>query len=178
MQANNFRFWNIALPWRVLLVLHGGGARLGCDFYSAEQLTACVRSRRNVVYGDKGPASTIFWKFEMPSLRKPRALSAGKASKIPDNDEVIGVVINGQPRAYWLKALKYPPWHIVNDVVVGVPVSVTYCDRTDCTRVYTNSQSSCSTRRQPRWTLWQRNGCERRWFALPPRFRKTILNLA
>ena len=77
----------------------------------------------------------------MSGLQNPRAFSA-ENSQIPDDDEVIGVVVNGKSRAYWLKALKYPPWHIVNDVAAGVPISVTYCDRTDCTRVYTNGQSS------------------------------------
>jgi hypothetical protein len=85
--------------------------------------------------------SKHFWKFEMPGLQEPRALPAPEA-KIADGDDVIGVVVNGKPRAYWLKALRYPPWHIVNDVVGGVPVSVTHCDRTNCTRVYTGARSS------------------------------------
>ena len=74
-------------------------------------------------------------------LENPETQPAVEA-KIADGDEVIGVVIKGKPRAYWMKALRYPPWHIVNDVVDGVPVSVTYCDRTNCTRVYTSGASS------------------------------------
>ena len=140
MQANNFRFWNIALPWRVILVLLAAEPLLVAVFYSVER-SRLHAVEKSVTYQNSGPITKKFWKFEMPGLRNPRALSA-ETSKIPDNDEVIGVVINGQPRAYWLKALKYPPWHIVNDVVAGVPVSVTYCDRTNCTRVYTNGQSS------------------------------------
>ncbi len=84
---------------------------------------------------------TRLWKFEMPGLRSPAALP-GVSSNVADGDEVIGVMVNGKARAYWLKALKYPPWHIVNDVVVGVPVTVTYCDHTNCTQVYTDRQSS------------------------------------
>jgi hypothetical protein len=140
MQANNFRFWNIALPWRVILVLLAAEPLLVAVFYSVER-SRLHAVEKSVTYRNSGPITKKFWKFEMPGLRNPRAYSA-ETSKIPDNDEVIGVVINGQPRAYWLKALKYPPWHIVNDVVAGVPVSVTYCDRTNCTRVYTNGQSS------------------------------------
>jgi hypothetical protein len=30
--------------------------------------------------------------------------------------------------------------HVVNDVIADMPVSVTYCDRTDCTRVLTRSR--------------------------------------
>jgi hypothetical protein len=140
LQANNFRFWNITIAWRVILVLLAVEPLLVVMFYSVER--SHLRAvEKKVTYGNTGPTPKSFWKFEMPGLRNPRAFSA-ETSKIPDNDEVIGVVINDKPRAYWLKALKYPPWHIVNDVVVGVPVSVTYCDRTDCTRVYTNGQSS------------------------------------
>jgi Protein of unknown function (DUF3179) len=140
MQASNFRLWKITIPWKALLVLLAAEPVLVVIFYSVERYR--LRAiEKNVVYGDNSNSTINFWKFEMPGLRNPRALSA-EASKIPDSDEVIGVVVNGRPRAYWLKALKYPPWHIVNDVIVGVPVSVTYCDRTDCTRVYTNGQSS------------------------------------
>jgi hypothetical protein len=109
-------------------------------FYSFER-SRLRAAQKKVPYGNDGPAPINFWKFEMSGLRNPRAFSA-ETSQIPDNDEVIGVVVNGRSRAYWLKALKYPPWHIVNDVIARVPISVTYCDRTDCTRVYTNGQSS------------------------------------
>jgi hypothetical protein len=95
---------------------------------------------KEVAYGD-GVGSKTLWHFKLPGLRNPQTLPA-TISKLADADEVIGIVVKGKPRAYWLKALKYPPWHIVNDVVVGVPVSVTYCDRTNCTQVYTDPQSS------------------------------------
>jgi hypothetical protein len=109
-------------------------------FYSVER--ARLRTAQNeVAYGEKQAKTSSFWKFEMRGLRSPRTISA-KASGIPDDDLVIGVVVDGSPRAYWLKALEYPPWHIVNDVIDGVPVSVTYCDRTRCTRVYKGGQST------------------------------------
>lgn len=68
-------------------------------------------------------------------LQTPRTVEAD-ASRIAEGDEVLGVMVKGKSRAYWLKALRYPPWHIINDVVRGVPVSVTFCDRTNCTSVY------------------------------------------
>ena len=43
---------------------------------------------------------------------------------LPENEPVIGLVINGDARAYPLRILI---WHeIVNDVVGGVPVAITY----------------------------------------------------
>ncbi|RNJ80627.1 MAG: DUF3179 domain-containing protein, partial [Nitrosopumilus sp. B06] len=60
----------------------------------------------------------------IPSIDSPIFESADKQS-IPDSDVVIGLYINGESRAYPLSILV---WHeIVNDVVGGTPVSVTYC---------------------------------------------------
>jgi hypothetical protein len=95
---------------------------------------------KEVTYGN-AKETKHFWKYEMPGLRNPQALPV-EASRIAEAEEVIGVMVNGKPRAYRLKALRYPPWHIVNDVVVGVPITVTFCDRTNCTRVYTSHPSS------------------------------------
>ena len=52
------------------------------------------------------------------------------AAKVDSRDlaptePVIGVIINGKARAYPLRILT---WHeIVNDVLAGVPITVTYC---------------------------------------------------
>lgn len=46
-----------------------------------------------------------------------------------DDEKVLGVVINGEAKAYPYGILN---WHeIVNDMVGGVPVSVTYCPLCD-----------------------------------------------
>ncbi len=74
-------------------------------------------------------------KIEMPGLSRPPAVAAGEAG-LADDEEVIGVVVEGRPRAYRLRSLEYPPWHVVNDVVGAVPVTVAYCDRSGCTQVY------------------------------------------
>ena len=128
--------------WRAIIVLVFVEFAALFAFYSVER-SRLRAVEKDVSYPDPGvpkPEKRL-WRFELAGLQQPQTLPA-VAAKIADGDEVIGVVVNGKPRAYWLKALKYPPWHIVNDVVVGVPVSVTYCDRTDCTRLYTSSQSS------------------------------------
>jgi hypothetical protein len=64
----------------------------------------------------------------IPAIDNPRFLTVTKS--IEDKyygatEPVIGVVINGDARAYPLQILM---WHeIVNDTVGGVPVTVTYC---------------------------------------------------
>ena len=139
MQASLFRLLKIPTIWKVVLALLALAPIVVVGFYLVES-SRLRAAQKEITYG-KPEDSKHFWKFEMPGIQTPQALPAA-ASKIADSDEVIGVVVNGKPRAYWLKALKYPPWHIVNDVVVGVPVSVTHCDRTNCTRVYTSTPSS------------------------------------
>lgn len=60
----------------------------------------------------------------IPSIDSPKFLSAQEA-KLQSGDLVLGLDINGDVRAYPLKILV---WHeIVNDVVGGEPVAVTYC---------------------------------------------------
>jgi hypothetical protein len=90
---------------------------------------------------DSSPAGTA----PQPSLRTTEALAVVRPSTVPaasaglgDDEEVIGVEAGGRSRAYALKALRNPRFHIVNDLIGGVPVSVAYCDLTDCTQVYTS----------------------------------------
>ncbi|MGH6899651.1 MAG: DUF3179 domain-containing protein [Geminicoccaceae bacterium] len=60
----------------------------------------------------------------IPSIDDPTFVPVTEA-ELPDNEPVIGLVIDGDARAYPLRILI---WHeIVNDVVGGVPVAVTYC---------------------------------------------------
>ncbi|HKY53443.1 MAG TPA: DUF3179 domain-containing protein, partial [Anaerolineales bacterium] len=60
----------------------------------------------------------------IPSIDDPKFLSVGDAS-LQDSDLVLGLDIDGDVRAYPLDILV---WHeIVNDVVGGEPVVVTYC---------------------------------------------------
>jgi len=75
-------------------------------------------------------------RFEMKGRRPPIVPAEGAG--LSDDDEVIGVVVNGKARAYQLGALCIGRHHVVNDLIDGVPISVAYCNLTDCTRVYTS----------------------------------------
>ncbi|MCW9033171.1 MAG: DUF3179 domain-containing protein [Rhodospirillales bacterium] len=60
----------------------------------------------------------------IPSIDKPEFISVDKA-KLTATEPVIGLVINGDARAYPLQVLT---WHeIVNDTVGGTPATITYC---------------------------------------------------
>ena len=64
----------------------------------------------------------------IPALTNPSFVAASEVSYLSEDDMVLGVVINGEARAYphnigW--------WHeIVNDKIGGHPISVTFCPLT------------------------------------------------
>jgi len=61
----------------------------------------------------------------IPSIDKPKFISAKKANFLKPHDRVIGVEINGRARAYPIRILN---WHeIVNDNFYGTPIAVTFC---------------------------------------------------
>jgi hypothetical protein len=61
----------------------------------------------------------------IPAIDEPQFLPVDEAKHITAQEPVIGVVLNGEAKAYPLAILI---WHeIVNDTVGGVPVAVTFC---------------------------------------------------
>lgn len=61
----------------------------------------------------------------IPALDNPRHTNISAATYLEDNDDVFGIEINGDARAYPLRIMG---WHeMFNDVVGGVPVSLAYC---------------------------------------------------
>jgi hypothetical protein len=74
----------------------------------------------------------------LPVVQRPATVPAG-AVKLPDNATVIGVENGDQARAYLLEALYYPAVrHVINDVVGGKPITITYCDMMDRVAVFTD----------------------------------------
>lgn len=61
----------------------------------------------------------------IPAIDEPRFVQVADYREVDPMDPVIGVVIGKEARAYPLRVLI---WHeIVNDVIAGIPVAVTYC---------------------------------------------------
>ena len=64
-------------------------------------------------------------KDSIPSIDQPRFVAVGDAEGLAPTEPVVGLTINGKSRAYPLSILI---WHeIVNDVIAGTPVAVTFC---------------------------------------------------
>ena len=74
-----------------------------------------------------------------PGVVEPRTIPAEEV-RWDDDEEVIGVTVAGVSRAYLVSALEHPSRHIVNDMVGGVPVTVTYCNIARCFRGFTSDQ--------------------------------------
>lgn len=61
----------------------------------------------------------------IPPIDDPRFIGPGDADWLADREPVLAVEIDGDARAYPLQIMT---WHeIVNDVIGGVPIAVTYC---------------------------------------------------
>ncbi len=80
--------------------------------------------------------------FDLEGISHP-VFTAASQVRLRDDDMMIGVVAFGKAHAYLRRSLaKGPASHVVNDMFGTNPVTVTYCDRTDRTRVFTADQSS------------------------------------
>jgi hypothetical protein len=100
---------------------------------------SCNRSRRDTATTESLIESEITrpTPFISPGLECPPVQPAEKA-EVPGDAVVVGVVVNGKARAYLLDAMVSPFKHIVNDLIEGTPVSVTYCNKNGCVRVFTD----------------------------------------
>ena len=79
-----------------------------------------------------GPAGLAAWLSRRPLV--PRINKAQRGKFLVPRDDVIGVVVNGQARAY---PVRFMIWHeIVNDTLGGVPIAVTYNFLTDSVAVF------------------------------------------
>jgi hypothetical protein len=78
--------------------------------------------------------------FLMPGKTRPPTVPAA-AANLPDDEPVIGVTAGGRARGYWVRAFAGVAGHVVNDVVGGVPVTVTHWPQDGRSRVFTGDGS-------------------------------------
>lgn len=130
---SNRRFWT-----RIIILSLACLAVLIPTIYGFERfLLSLGRNRSEISTVPPEP----FFQREAPGLIQPPTSSA-QGSGMRDEDEVIGVEIGGRARAYRIAALGDRANHVVNDMIGGVPVTVTYCNITKCVRVYTDPQGT------------------------------------
>ena len=70
----------------------------------------------------------------IPAIDKPEFVPQSEVTGLADSEPVVGLIINGEARAYPLQVLI---WHeIVNDTVGGMPVTVTFCPLCNAVMVF------------------------------------------
>lgn len=120
-------FWPYLVPpRRRVLLLIAIGAVLSCSAwlgFGKSLATSFDLTKHSVPLDqivDGGPG-----KDGIPALLTPRFVSAAEGTFLQDDDRVLGLTQGVEAKAYPIKILN---WHeIVNDVVGGKPVVVTYC---------------------------------------------------
>jgi len=107
---------------------------------NAQQRSPPEDPLRSIPIDDSDPMAWMITPgISAPPLRTPDEVD------LADTDQVIGIVVGDEARAYVVEAFavhgSFHPRdlavHVVNDTVGGRPVCVTHCNRTDMTRVLT-----------------------------------------
>jgi hypothetical protein len=96
-----------------------------------------LKATENTVNYGRTTSDPYFRKYPSKGLRTPPTIRADDSGLDP-SEEIVGVTAGGKARAYRLEALRDRDRHIVNDLVGGVPVSVVFCDLSNCVQVYSD----------------------------------------
>ncbi len=98
--------------------LLAGALLLGAFFMlSAFKVDNAIVPQNEILSG--GPP-----KDGIPAILEPTFIQAAEANFLNPQDQVIGVDVGGQARAYPIRILN---WHeVVNDTINGIPVVVTF----------------------------------------------------
>jgi hypothetical protein len=73
--------------------------------------------------------------MDMPVVQRPLVLSNGEGW-LADDEEVLAVSVSGRHRAYRIRALAVVNQHVLNDELGSIPVTVSYCNRSDSCVVF------------------------------------------
>lgn len=77
-------------------------------------------------------------RIEAEGVRLPLTVAAADAAQVEDEAAVVGIEAFGKHRAYLLGGMTSVSRHAANDLVNGIPISITYCPKTGCVATYTN----------------------------------------
>ncbi len=113
---------------------------IGCDRprTKEEMLSSTSPEMRRIL--DPPEGSTLMSTPMVTAGIENPVMILAKDANIDPQSLVIGVIVEGRARAYPVRALSGMLQHVVNDVVESEggnvkPLTITYCDMTDCVRV-------------------------------------------
>lgn len=118
----------------IFLTISGAFVVLAVTLYSDDGKKVKIpKLEQRMINGKEEPSEQAFM---LPGLWKPKLLKVDEAL-VADDDEVIGITVDGTFRAYQVKAFISNGGRVLNDVVNNRAISVTYCDIWDLARVFT-----------------------------------------
>jgi hypothetical protein len=92
-----------------------------------------------------------------PPLSRPPVVTAeAAAGRLGDGEPVLGVVVDGEARAYPIKMIRFINKEVINDTVGGQPILVSWCEECKAGRVF--SRLVDGGERQFYVSGWQWNG--------------------
>ncbi len=110
------------------------GMQLG--FSNSHQLTPEEMERLHEELAQLGDENDEVMKLHEMGISDPRAFPADEVT-IPDGSTVLGIESNGKYRAYLASAMsEATSLHIVHDQLGGKPITMTFCDRSNCSRAF------------------------------------------
>jgi hypothetical protein len=113
---------------------------LGSILIAIPVVALCHQAERARLRGLKNELLTpseqhVRRRFSAPGVETPVTLPA-RVAALNDDEQVIGIEVGGKARAYRLRAMRGLREHIINDVVGGSAVSVTFCDMSGCAKAF------------------------------------------
>ena len=92
-----------------------------------------------------------------PIIEAPVLKRQDVGDQVTDAELVLGVVVNGQPRAYPINMLTGPEREVINDTVGGRPVAATWCHLCNNAVVYDRRVADRTLTFAVSGMLWNRN---------------------
>lgn len=118
------------------------GMQMG--FSNSSQLTPEEIERIHEELGQLGDENDQVMKMAEIGISEPKAYPADEVT-IPDAATVLGIEANGKYRAYLATGMsKATSLHIVHDHLGGKPITMTFCDRSTCSRAFLRDKVSTS----------------------------------
>jgi uncharacterized protein DUF3179 len=136
MGGVKWRSWLVAL----LPLVFCAAACLWINSFSSGRKGAAPSELAATTDASGEPTQYTPMRFDVPSIENP-PLEYADDVVLDDDAMVIGIVVNGEARAYLREAFEMDPHrHVVTDSIDSTPVAITHCDRIRCTRVFTGPE--------------------------------------
>jgi hypothetical protein len=86
---------------------------------------------------DSAPGNQAPIQFQAVTLPP---IQSADATDWSDEELVVGIAVNDEFRAYRLRTMQIPDRHVVNDIIGGESVSITYCNLFQCIRAFSGDR--------------------------------------